>query len=109
MTLPVSYSDKTSAIEETYDQKKFTREQLFGTLTAFEERNFGNEKEKLKEAFKAIEDNPNDINRPDEMESNFVRILKKGTSKYKIMLPFKCFRCVKIGHISTRCLEKGTR
>lgn len=43
------------------------------------------------------------------MESNFVRILKKGTGKYKGMLPLKYFRCGKISHITTRCLEKGSR
>lgn len=36
MTLPVRYNYKISEIEETYNPKKFTKEQLFGTLTAFE-------------------------------------------------------------------------
>lgn len=46
ITLLVSYSDKISAIEETYDPKKFTRGQIFGTLTAFEVRKFGEDKDK---------------------------------------------------------------
>lgn len=50
MTLPESYNDKISAIEEVYDP---TREQLFGTLTAFEMRKFGKEKEKSETTFKA--------------------------------------------------------
>lgn len=53
MTLPVSYSDKIFAIEETYDPKKFTQEKLFGTLIVFEVRKFGKDKDKLESAFKA--------------------------------------------------------
>lgn len=34
-TLPKWYNDKISAIENTYDPSKFTREQLHGTLKAF--------------------------------------------------------------------------
>jgi hypothetical protein len=34
---------------------------------------------------------------------NFVRNLKKGTDKYKGMLPLKCFNCGKIGHFANKC------
>lgn len=46
MTLSVSYSDKISTIEETYDPKKFTRDQLSCTPTAFKVRKFGKDKDK---------------------------------------------------------------
>jgi hypothetical protein len=42
----------------------------------------------------------------DEIEENFVRRLKKGSGKYKVKFPFKCFNCVKIGHFSSKCPHK---
>ncbi|XP_059068363.1 uncharacterized protein LOC131858901 [Cryptomeria japonica] len=83
MTLPVSYNDKNSMIEETYDPKKFNKEQLFGSLTAFKVRIFGKDKDKSETAFKAFEDSLNDEESLDEVEENFMRKLKKGTDKYK--------------------------
>lgn len=35
--------------------------------------------------------------------------MKKGTDKYKGVLPLKCFICGKIGHLTTKCLERGSR
>lgn len=100
MSLPKIYSDKISAIEETYDLKKFTKEKLYGTLSAFEMRKFGKDKDKYESTFKASKEDPKDES-SNEMEANFVRKLKKGIDKYKGMLPLKCFRCGKIGHIAT--------
>ena len=34
--------------------------------------------------------------------ANFVRKLKKGTNKYKGMLPLKCFNCGGIGHFDSK-------
>lgn len=43
------------------------------------------------------------------MSDFLTTFLKKGTGKYKdIALP-KFVRCGKIGHIATRCSEKGPR
>ena len=36
----------------------------------------------------------------DVSEEKFVRRLKKGSGKYKGNMPFKCFKCGKIGHFS---------
>lgn len=110
-TLPESYSDKISVIEETYDPTKFTREQLFDTLTAFETRKFGRDKAKPETTFKAskVADEDSDDESLDEMEENFMRKLKRGTDKYKGMLPLKCFKCGNIGHYESRCLERGSK
>jgi hypothetical protein len=42
----------------------------------------------------------------DEEEANFVIKLKRGSGKYKGMLPFKCFHCGKICHFSSKCPVK---
>jgi hypothetical protein len=39
--------------------------------------------------------------------ANFVRKLKKGTRKYKGMLPMKCFNYGGIGHFSSKCPHKN--
>lgn len=109
MRLVVRFSDKISDIEETYDPNKFTREQCLGTLTTFEVRKCGKDKDKSETTFKDFEDGSDDEESSDEMEANFVRKMKKSTAKYKGMLPFECFRCGKIGHIATRCPKKGAR
>jgi hypothetical protein len=38
-----------------------------------------------------------------EEVENFVRKLKRGIDKYKVMLPLKCFNCDGIGHFSYKC------
>jgi hypothetical protein len=45
-------------------------------------------------------------NEDEEME-NFVRKLKRGTDKYKDMLPLKKFNCGGIGHFSSKCPHKN--
>ena len=39
----------------------------------------------------------------DEEEANFVRKLKRGQGKYKGKLPFKCFKCGRIGYFASKC------
>ena len=48
MTLFDNYSDKVSAIEKVYNQKMFTKEQMFSTFTLFELKKFGNDESNLK-------------------------------------------------------------
>lgn len=42
----------------------------------------------------------------DEIEENFLRILKRGIGKYKGKLLLKCFNCRGICHYAYRCMYK---
>ena len=81
-------------------------DQLLGILTTYQMR-IGKDKSTTREAsFKA------DKNTDSEMDvavAKFVRRLKKGLGKYKKKIPFKCFKCGKIGHFSSKCPYKHKR
>ena len=82
------FNPKVSAIEELNDLKTLSIDQLLGTLTAYEMR-ISKYKSITREAsFKANKNTNSDL---DDIEANFVRILKKGSRKYQGKLPFKCF------------------
>jgi hypothetical protein len=40
---------------------------------------------------------------------NFVRRLKRGTNKYKGMLPLKCFNCDGVVHFANKCPYKKNK
>ena len=42
----------------------------------------------------------------DVEEANFLRKPKRGSQKYKVILPFKCFHCGKFGHLASKCTFK---
>lgn len=91
ITLPDCYSDKILVIEEMYDPKKYTLEQLFDTLMTFEMRKFRKEdmkEENIETKFREmkIEDDP-ESDGSNELEANFTKKLKKGTIKYKVCFP----------------------
>lgn len=45
----------------------------------------------------------------DDVEANFVSILKKANGKYRGKLPFKCFNYENIGHYASRCPIKSLK
>ena len=96
-----------------------TMDELHGTLTAYEMRieqedlagkeatfKVTNKRRTIKKKPKS-EYNSDDDNSDNEEEANFVRKLKRGTTKYKGKLPLKFFECDRIGHFSSRCPNKG--
>jgi hypothetical protein len=59
----------------------------------------------FKESVKSLTSQDNDSSEHflDEEEAKFVRKLKRGSIKYEGMLPFKFFRCGKVGHFTSKC------
>jgi len=108
-SLPDKYNSKFFAIEEAKDMNTFLMDELHGSLTAYEMR-IAKEKPLDKEAaFKAKQiakeklepDSDEDL---DALKAHFVRKLKKGgRGKYQGKLPFKCFKCGRVGHFAIKC------
>jgi hypothetical protein len=77
-SLPDRFNSKVSAIEEIVDLKTLTLYQLLGTLTAYEMRITKGKSTTREASFKVEKNKNSDI---DEIEANFVRRMKKGSSK----------------------------
>ena len=113
-SLPMRFDSKISAIEERSDLDTMTVDELHGTLTTYEMRTKHEDPSGKEVAFKATNkrgtskpnQKPKDGNNGEcdsEEEANFVRKLKRGTSKYKGKLTLKCFTCGRIGHFASKC------
>jgi hypothetical protein len=102
-SLPDRFNPKVFAIEELNDLKTLEFDQLLGTLTTYEMRIVKDKPTSREASFK---EDKNEDSEPDEIEAKFVKRLKKGSSKYKGKIPFKCFNYGKIGHFENKCPHK---
>jgi hypothetical protein len=109
-----------SSLEERVDLSTLTMDELHEILTAYEMRIEQYNPTTKEEVFKTSnktknkdKQNPksdcscNNDSEEDEEVAYFIRKLKRGTKKYKCMLPLKCFNCDGVGHFSNKCLYKN--
>ena len=111
--LPKRFNPKISALEERTSLDNMTRDQLHGTLVAYEMRIEDEESPRKEATFKASSEQAKKVNSRkeksmkklsfsgnddfDEDIANFVQKIKRGTCKCKVRLPLKCFACARIG------------
>ena len=81
----MKYDSKVSSLEERYDLKLMTIDELHRILIAYEMR-IGQDGTSEKEATFKIQ-----FEDLDDEEALFIRKLERGTGKYKGNLPLKCF------------------
>ena len=94
--LPSRFNIKVLAIGETTNLETLTMNQLLGNLTTYDMRLPKGKSNVREVAFKADkwkEEKEDTFSCSDEEVEKFVRILDKGTGKYKGKLPFKWFNC----------------
>jgi hypothetical protein len=103
-SLPDRFNPKVFSIEELNDLKTLEFDQILGKLTAYEMRIVKDKPTSREASSKA---DKNEDSKPDEIEENFVKRLKKGSNKYKGKLTFKCFNYGRIGHFANKCPHKG--
>lgn len=83
-------------------------DELHGILTAYDMMIVNDKSLKKEVALNAsrINEDPNFSDESNPEEENFVRKLRKGSNKYKGILPFKFFICVKIVTLLLSVLSK---
>jgi hypothetical protein len=119
-SLPMRFDPKILALEEREDLGTLSMDELHVIFTAYEMRttkeNLVTKEEPFKASKKTKKKNKwksklgciySDDSDKDEDMDKFVRKLKKGTDKYKDMLPLKCFNCGGIGHFSSKFPHKN--
>ena len=100
-TLPVKYDSKVSTLEERDDLDDMTVDELHGIFIAYEMRTRHNEPSRKEATFKSL--SKNQLENLDDEEAIFISKLERGTGKYKVNLPLKCFNYGRIGHFSNKC------
>lgn len=102
LSLPKPYKPKKCAIKECHDLDKYTIDQLLGILYTYKIIEMEDIERERKEATfnvsNIVEDDKKESENLNEIKTNFVRRLKRGTRKYKGELPLKCFNYGRIGH-----------
>jgi hypothetical protein len=97
--------DELHGILTTYEMRK-EKDNLVMKEATFKASNKMNKKDKQKPKSYC---SYNDDSEEDEEVADFVRRLKRGTKKYKGMLPLKCFNCDGVGHFANKCLYKKNK
>jgi hypothetical protein len=119
-TLPMRFDSNISSLKERVYLATMTMDEFHGILIAYDMRIEQDNPMTKEETFKAskktknkYEQNPkldcscNDDSEEDEEVENFVRNMKRGTGKYKCMLPLKCFNCDGVGNFDNKCPYKN--
>ena len=112
----MSFDSKISPLEESEDLDTLSVDELHGIITTYEMGTKQENPTRREVTFKVSKKTRNNKkitkscscsicshDSDDEEVTNFVRKLKWGIDKYKCKLPFKCFKCGKIGHFSSKC------
>lgn len=105
-SLPSRFDSKVFAIEGAKDLKRFSIDELRGSLTAYEMRKQDELPNSKEAAFKNSKKNSitdSEFEDLDEKELNLARKLKRGSRKYKGKIIFKYFSYGKVGHFVAKC------
>ena len=109
-TLPTWFKSKVSVLEDRSSFDILKNNKLYGIITVYEMRTETNNVSRKEVVFKATGNPKSHRNEckniaymSDEEEDNFVIKLKRGQGKYKGKLPFKCFKCGRIGNFASKC------